>query len=88
MNDGTLNLDRSAGQNAIPAGTLTIGDGTGALNSAKVVVKQLNNIVDSANITINRDGQLFFEDFITDTAASLSLNGAGNVTGDGSGNCR
>jgi autotransporter-associated beta strand protein len=59
VNNGTLQLNKTAGTNAIGGGALTIGDGIGAANSATVVLLASNQIADYAGlVTINSDGRL------------------------------
>ncbi len=59
VNSGTLQLNKTAGTNAIGGGALTIGDGLGAANSATVVLLASNQIADYAGlVTINSDGRL------------------------------
>lgn len=59
VNDGTLQLNKTAGTNAIGGGTVTIGDGAGAANSASLTLLASNQIADYAGVvTINSDGQL------------------------------
>ncbi len=59
INSGTLQLGKTAGTNAIAGGTVTIGDGIGAANSANLTLLASNQIADYAGlITINSDGRL------------------------------
>ncbi len=59
INSGTLQLNKTAGTNAIAGGTVTIGDGVGAANSANLTLLASNQIADYAGlITINSDGRL------------------------------
>jgi len=59
INDGTLYLNKTSGTNAIAGGTVTIGDGAGAANSASLTLLASNQIADySGLITVNSDGQL------------------------------
>jgi autotransporter-associated beta strand protein len=59
VNNGTLQLNKTAGTNAIGGGALTIGDGIGAANSATVALLASNQIADYAGlVTINSDGRL------------------------------
>lgn len=57
INSGELDLNRSANKNSI-AGNLTIGDGVGAANTAKVVINANEQIVNTSDVTINSDGVL------------------------------
>ena len=59
INNGTVQLNKTAGTNAIAGGTVTIGDSVGAANSASLTLLASNQIADYAGlITINSDGQL------------------------------
>jgi autotransporter-associated beta strand protein len=59
INDGTLQLNKTAGTNALAGGTVSIGDGVGGANSASLTLLASNQIADYAGlITINSDGQL------------------------------
>ena len=59
VNSGTLQLNKTAGTNAIGGGALTIGDGIGAANTATVALLASNQIADHAGlVTINSDGRL------------------------------
>ena len=58
IQDGTLNLNKSAGVNAVGTGAITVGDGVGLASSANLVLLASNQIADNAAITINADGRL------------------------------
>ena len=59
VNSGTLQLNKTAGTNAIGGGALTVGDGIGAANTATVALLASNQIADHAGlVTINSDGRL------------------------------
>lgn len=59
INNGTIQLNKTAGTNAIGGSTVTIGDGIGAANSASLTLLAANQIADYAGlITVNSDGQL------------------------------
>ena len=59
INDGTLQLNKTAGTIALAGGTVTIGDGAGAANSASLTLLASNQIADYGGlITINSDGRL------------------------------
>jgi autotransporter-associated beta strand protein len=53
--DGLVQLNKSGGAVAIPAG-LIVGDGTGALQSAKVQWLANNQLAPSTSLTVNSDG--------------------------------
>lgn len=56
--NGTLELNKTAGTNAIGGGTITVGDGVGAANSANLTLAASNQIANYAGlITINADGR-------------------------------
>jgi len=57
--EGTLNLNKRANAaNGAIAGNLVIGDDTGGLNADRVVLMTPDQIVNPANLTVNRSGQL------------------------------
>lgn len=59
INNGAIQLNKTAGTNAIGGGTVTIGDGVGAANSASLTLLGSNQIADYAGlVTVNSDGQL------------------------------
>lgn len=80
VNDGTLQLDMAAGKNAFN-GTLTVGDGIGATNSAVTRFLDINQIPNKA-ITINTDGLLDLNGF-SDSIGSLTMTGGNVTTGAG-----
>jgi|GEM_PF-2357128 len=84
--DGTLVLNSSAVDGAVQMG-LIIGDNTGGIASAQVVLKTANQIANASAITIHTDGRLTLSD-VSDTVAGLTMeNGtaiaAGLITGNG-----
>jgi fibronectin-binding autotransporter adhesin len=59
INNGTLQLNKTAGTNALAGGAVTIGDSLGAANSASLTLLASNQIADYGGlITINSDGRL------------------------------
>jgi len=85
VNDGTLNLNKTAANGAI-AGSLTIGDGAGAANSAVVVLLASNQIADTSAVSLKADGQLNLNN-LNETAGSLAGDaGSSLVCGDGAAN--
>jgi fibronectin-binding autotransporter adhesin len=80
VNDGTLQLDMTAGKNAFN-GTLTVGDGVGAANSAVVRWMDINQVPNKA-VTINSDGLLDLNNF-SDSIGSLNMTGGNVTTGSG-----
>lgn len=87
INDGTLNLNKTAGVNALGtgAGTVTIGDGVGSASTANLVLQASNQIADSTAITINSDGRLSlgtFSEAINTVAGSglIDLGASGALT--------
>jgi len=89
VNDGTVILNKTAGVSATGSGSLTIGDGAGAANSAVVQLAQSNQIDSgSTAVTINADGRLDLNgnsQTLGSLAGSGSVNlGAGSLTTGGS----
>ena len=78
VNTGTLQLNSSSQNSTTIGGSLKIGAGTGAANSAVVRLFQSNQIGDASAITINSDGVLDMNGF-GDVAGAMTING-GNVT--------
>jgi len=76
INDGTLTLNKTASVNAIASTAVTIGNSTGAANSATLLLSQNNQIVDTAALTLNSDG-LFNVNGKTETIGSIA--GSGNI---------
>jgi autotransporter-associated beta strand protein len=80
VNDGELDLNKTSGLNAF-AGTLTIGDGTGAADSA--ITKLLaSNQIPGVAVTINSDGLLNLNNF-SDTIGALTMTSGDVTTGTG-----
>ena len=75
INDGTLSLNNAA-PNAIASAVVTVGDGTGAANSATLLLSQSNQIADTAAVTVNSDGVLNVNGK-TETVGSIA--GSGNI---------
>ena len=75
VNVGELDLNKTAGQNAIP-GALVIGDGTGGANADIVKLLATNQIVDTCAVTLNSTGKLDLNS-VSETIGSLV--GSGNV---------
>ena len=77
VNEGSVVLFKTAGVNAIPAGALTIGDGTGGAKADKVIVRSSNQIADANNVTVASSGVLDLQSFgASETVASVSGDGA------------
>jgi autotransporter-associated beta strand protein len=72
VNNGVLQLNKTAGKNAI-GGSLTIGD---SVNTASVKLLQANQFIDTSQVTINANGT-FDMNNLFDTIGSLA--GAGAV---------
>jgi fibronectin-binding autotransporter adhesin len=59
VKDGTLNLNKTAGINALAAsGTVTVGDNIGAANSATLALLASNQMPDSTALVLNSDGRI------------------------------
>jgi len=95
VNSGRITLNGASGA-VIPPGTLTIGDGTGALGTASVVLQQHSEIADAVNVSIKSDGRLdlggFLENITTAVidrgevaigAGTFSPSGTTTLTGGG-----
>ena len=80
VNDGTLQLSKTAGVNAIN-GSLTVGDGTGAANSAVTRLLASNQVPNNA-VTIQSDGLLDLNNF-SDSIGALTMTGGSVTTGTG-----
>lgn len=81
INDGTVIAAKTAGLDAFGTGNLAIGDTIGAANSAILTLGANNQIADTSNITIQRDGRFDLTAF-SDTIGALTLTG-GEVIGTG-----
>jgi autotransporter-associated beta strand protein len=83
LNAGTLELFKNAGVNAIPGNAapgadLTIGDGIGGVRADRVMIRNINQIADAADVQIASSGVLDLQTFSsTETIGSLA--GSGNV---------
>ncbi|ADB16009.1 autotransporter-associated beta strand repeat protein [Pirellula staleyi DSM 6068] len=77
VNTGTLELNKTAGVNAI-AGNLAIGDGTGGANADLVRLLASNQIADTATVTVNGTSGQFNLNGFNETISVLA--GAGNTT--------
>jgi len=88
VNDGTLQLNKTAGTNALAGGAITVGDGVGAAGSANLSLLANNQIADYAGtITLNSDGRLSLNghtESINTIAGTGSINlGTGGYLGIG-----
>ena len=81
VEEGLLELNKAAGTEAI-AGALTIGDGTGAIDSAIVRLLGANQVNDSSAVTIEDDGLLDLNGN-SDAIDSLTVIGGDVTTGAG-----
>jgi autotransporter-associated beta strand protein len=80
VNDGTLQLSKPAGTQAVSA-SLNVGDGVGAANSAQVISLMSNQFPSGgANVALQSDGLLSVGANVSDTIKSLTMTG-GTVTG-------
>ncbi|HVZ63017.1 MAG TPA: autotransporter-associated beta strand repeat-containing protein, partial [Lacunisphaera sp.] len=75
VNDGSLALNLTNGLTAAGA-SVNVGDGTGAANSATLLLQQSNQIADTAAVTVNADGRLNLNSK-NDTVGSIA--GSGNI---------
>ena len=82
VSDGTVLLNKTAGQNATGAGTsVTVGDSIGGAKTAILKLATSNQINDAATVTVNSDGQ-FNLNGLTETIGAIA--GTGNIeTGAG-----
>jgi autotransporter-associated beta strand protein len=74
VNSGTLNLNKTAGVNAVGTGTVTIGDGSGSASSAHIVLLASNQIANTVAVTLNSDGRLALNNF-SDTINTIAGTG-------------
>ena len=74
VNDGTLNLNKTAGVNAVGTGAVTIGDSVGTASSANVVLLASNQIANTVAVTLNSDGRLALNQF-SDTINTIAGTG-------------
>jgi fibronectin-binding autotransporter adhesin len=87
VNAGTLILNKTAGVNAIPGGTLTIGDSNGANDADVVRLDASNQIADGTNVAIATTG-LFNLNGNSDTVGALTVttgNGIASTINTGAG---
>lgn len=82
-NDGTIVLNKTAGQNAIGPGNLNIGDSIGSTASAIVQLSASNQINNATTVTIATDGKLDLQ-ANSDAIGALTMSG-GSVTATGAG---
>ena len=73
VDDGVLQLNKPAGVNAIP-NLVHVGGGSGAANSAVLRQLQAEQIGNTAQVTVNADGDYALNNF-SETFSVLSLNG-------------
>uniref|UniRef100_UPI00404B549F PEP-CTERM sorting domain-containing protein n=1 Tax=Cephaloticoccus sp. TaxID=1985742 RepID=UPI00404B549F len=76
VNDGTLNLNKTAGVNAVGSGPVTIGDGVGAANTATLALQASNQMVDTADVVLGSDGRLSMG---TSSDAISQISGTGQI---------
>ena len=79
VNSGELDLNKTAGVDAIAGGGLTVGDNIGAANSAITLLKADNQINNASGVTVNSDGK-FDIAAQSDTVGTVILAG-GTITG-------
>jgi fibronectin-binding autotransporter adhesin len=92
VNEGTLNLNKTAGVNAVgTSNTVIIGDTVGAASSANLVLQANNQMPNTTDVTINSDGRLAmgtFSDEISQLAGTglldLGTTGLLTIGGDNS----
>ena len=80
VNDGTLQLNMTVGKNAY-AGTLTVGDGSGAASSA-VTRLLASNQMPATTVSVNSDGLLDLNTF-SESIGALNMTGGSVTTGTG-----
>lgn len=75
VQNGTLELGKTGGVNAVGSSTVTIGDGVGAASSANLTILAYQQIPDTAAVTINSDGRFNLNNFSEkiETIAGLGL---------------
>jgi autotransporter-associated beta strand protein len=78
VNEGTLVLFKNAGVNAINSTTITVGDGVGGARADRLVVRNSNQINDSAEVAVSSSGLFDLASFDASEAIA-ALSGAGAV---------
>lgn len=74
--DGTLQLGKTAGLNALGTGAVTVGDGVGPASSAHLVLLASNQIANNTTVTLNSDGRFGLNGF---TEAINIIGGTGVI---------
>ncbi len=83
VNDGTLNLNKTAGVNALATAAVTVGDGIGGASSANLVLLASNQIADTTAVTLNSDGRLAVNNTFTESIASIAGTGLVDLSTSG-----
>lgn len=81
VNDGLLQLNKTAGKRAF-SGSLTVGDGTGAADSAVTRWLASTQMATNTAITLNADGLMDLNNFVQ-TIGTLTMTGGNVTTGTG-----
>ncbi len=79
VNEGALLLFKSVNVNAIPTGTLTIGDGIGGSKADQVIVRNSNQISDTADVVLASSGLLDLDTFNTSETIQNLTGAAGSA---------
>ncbi len=77
VSDGTVTLNKTAGVNATGTGSLSVGDGSGAANTAKLTLLASDQINDTSRVTVYGDGKFAVGAGLTETIGSFA--GAGTI---------
>lgn len=78
INEGAVVLFKNAGVNALGSGAVTVGDGVGGARADKLILRNSNQINDSAALTVSASGVLDLNTFNTSEQIN-SLAGSGFV---------
>jgi autotransporter-associated beta strand protein len=82
--EGTLQLNKTAGTNALGGGPVVVGDGVGLANSANLTLLASNQIPDyTSSFTINSDGRFNLNNF-SESLDTIAGTGAINLGTSGS----
>lgn len=79
VNAGTLLLNKTAGVNAIANGTVTVGDGIGAVNDDVLRLNASNQIANTVNMVLTSTGHFDLNGFNETINGTLTIIG-GNIT--------
>ena len=79
VGEGQLTLSKSVTNQSV-SGSVVVGDGAGEANSAILSLSSVNQIPDTASVTVNSDGQFVG---LVESVGQLTVNGGNVSTGTG-----